>query len=164
MIVGISTATFTLVHVAISLIGMLAGVVVLAAMIGSRRAPGWTGLFLVATIATSATGFLFPFKGFDPADGVGVISLAALAVAVLALYGRHLLGAWRAIYVIAALLAFYLNVFVGVVQAFQKVAALHALAPTGSEPPFLVAQVIVLAAFLVLGFVALKRFHPLARI
>lgn len=159
MILGMSTPTYTLLHVLISLIGIAAGLIVLYGLLTGRRLDGWTGLFLVTTVATSATGFLFPFDHLLPSHKVGIISLGVLAVAILARYGLHLAGAWRRIYVVCAAAALYLNVFVAVVQAFLKVAALKALAPTGKEPPFLVAQLVVLGIFVVLTILAVKRFH-----
>jgi hypothetical protein len=148
------------VHVALSLIGIVSGLVVLYGLLTGRPLGGWTALFLATTILTSITGFpLAPF-GFDPARAVGVVSLVLLALAVAALYLFRLAGAWRQVYVGSAIAALYLNVFVGVVQAFQKLPFLQPLAPTQSEPPFLVAQVAVLALFIVLGIVAVIRFHP----
>jgi hypothetical protein len=117
-------------------------------------------VFLCSTILTSATGFLFHSAKIGPPHVVGLLSLAVLAVAVIALYGLKLKGVWRPVYVVCAVVALYFNAFVGVVQAFGKIEPLKALAPTGSEPPFLVAQLIVLAAFVVLGWMAAKRFHP----
>ena len=160
MNLGLSTESFTLVHVVLSLIGILAGLAVLFGMIAGHRLAVLTALFLATTVATSATGFLLPTAPFGPSHIVGLISLAALAVALLALYGRGLAGSWRAVYVVTAVLALYLNVFVGVVQAFRKLPAFQALAPTQSEPPFLVAQLGVLILFVVLGFLAVRRFHP----
>jgi hypothetical protein len=159
MILGLSIATFTLWHVVISLLGIIFGFVALAEMIGNKSSSVGTVLFLVFTILTSATGFLFPFTSFDPARVVGLISLIALALALLARYGRHLAGAWRIVYVVTAVLALYLNVFVAVVQAFLKIPALHALAPKGSEPPFVVVQSIVLLAFVGLGYIAGRHFR-----
>jgi len=160
MILGMSTSTFTLVHVVISLIGIAAGLVVLFGMIDSKKLPGWTALFLATTVLTSVTGFFFPRDHILPSHIVGIISLVLLGLAIVGLYVYHLAGAWRWIYVTGAVMALYLNCFVGVVQAFQKVPFLQALAPTQSEPPFLVAQVVVLGAFIVLGIVAARRFHP----
>ena len=157
MILGLSIAAFTKLHVAISLIGIVSGLVVLYGMLG---ATGWTALFLATTVLTSVTGFMFPATTVTPAAIFGAISLAVLAVALLALYVFQANGAWRWIYVVTALFALYLNVFVLVVQAFQKIAFLHSLAPNGSEPPFLVAQTIVLLTFLWLGFGAVRKFHP----
>jgi hypothetical protein len=148
------------IHVLLSLIGIGSGLVVLYGLLIGRPLGGWTALFLVTTILTSVTGFpLAPF-GFDPPRAVGVISLVLLAMAVAALYVFRLAGAWRWIYVGSAIAALYLNVFVGVVQAFQKLPFLQPLAPTQSEPPFIIAQVTVLAIFIVLGILAAIRFHP----
>jgi hypothetical protein len=148
------------IHVLLSLIGIVSGFVVLYGLLVGRPLGGWTALFLATTILTSITGFpLAPF-GFDPARAVGVISLVLLALAVAALYGFRLAGAWRGVYVGSAIAALYLNVFVGVAQAFQKVPFLQPLAPTQSEPPFLVAQVAVLVIFVALGILAAIRFHP----
>ncbi|HEV2040553.1 MAG TPA: hypothetical protein VGT81_10990 [Casimicrobiaceae bacterium] len=160
MILGMSVATFTLVHVALSLVGILTGLVVLFGMFSSKRLPTSTALFLATTVLTSATGFFFPRDHILPAHIVGVISLAVLAVAIFALYERQLAGSWRWIYVAGAVVALYLNVFVGVVQAFQKLTFLAPLAPTQSEPPFVVAQVVVLVIFIALGVLALRSFHP----
>jgi hypothetical protein len=160
MILGMSIHSFTVLHVVISLIGIVTGFIVLYGMLGARQMSGWTALFLAATVLTTLTGFLFPRAGFTPAQGVGFVSLVVLAVALLALYAFRLTGAWRWIYVISAVLALYLNVFVGVVQAFQKVSFLQQLAPTQSEPPFIIAQAVVLATFAVLGYFAVKKFHP----
>jgi len=148
------------IHVALSLIGMVSGFVVFYGLLTGRPLDAWTGIFLVTTILTSLTGFpLAPF-GFDPARAVGLISLALLAAAVVALYAFRLAGPWRRVYVVAAVAALYLNVFVGVVQAFQKLPFLQPLAPTQSEPPFVVAQLVVLVAFVALGALAVLRFHP----
>jgi hypothetical protein len=160
MILGMSIATFTLLHVALSLIGILSGLVVLFGMWGAKRVEGWTALFLATTVATSVTGFLFHSAHFGPPHVIGLISLALLVLAILARYSYHLAGSWRWIYVVTAVLALYFNVFVGVVQAFQKLPLLQPLAPTGSEPPFLIVQGLVLATFAVCALVALKRFYP----
>ncbi len=160
MIIGLSIHNFTLLHVAISLVAIASGVIVLFGMLGAHRLAGWTALFLVTTILTSVTGFMFPIHGFTPGLGVGAISLLILAVALLALYSKRLAGAWRWIYVATAVAALWFNVFVLIVQSFQKISALHALAPTQSEAPFLIAQGAVLAAFLVLGILAALKFRP----
>jgi hypothetical protein len=160
MIIGLSIQNFTLLHVAITLIAIASGLIVLFGMLGAHRLPGWTALFLVTTILTSVTGFMFPIHGFTPALGVGVISMVILAIALLALYSKHLAGPWRWIYVATAVTALWFNVFVLIVQSFQKLSALQALAPTQSEPPFLVAQGVALAVFLVLGILAAARFRP----
>jgi hypothetical protein len=162
MIVGLSIQNFTLLHVAITLVAIASGSIVLFGMLGAHRLPGWTALFLVTTILTSVTGFMFPINGFTPALGVGAISLVILAVALLALYSKRLAGAWRWIYVATAVTALWFNVFVLIVQSFQKISALRALAPTQTEPAFLVAQGLALAAFLVLGILAASRFRPAA--
>ena len=160
MVLGMSLATFTLVHVVLSLIGIFAGLVVLAGMFRSRRLSGWIALFLATTVLTSVTGFFFPFERLLPSHVVGIISLVVLAVALWALYVRHLTGAARWIYVSTAVLALYLNVFVAVVQAFLKIPFLKALAPTQAEPPFVIAQGPVLVLFVVLGILAVRSFHP----
>jgi hypothetical protein len=160
MILGMSISTFTLVHVVISLVGIFAGLVVVFGMLSSKKLDGWTALFLATTVLTSVTGFFFPFDKILPSHIVGIISLVVLAIAILALYALHLTGPWRWIYVVSAVVALYLNVFVGVVQAFQKVSLLASLAPTQSEPPFLIAQAVVLVIFVVLGIAAVRTFHP----
>ena len=161
MIIGLSVGAFTALHVIISLVGLLAGVAAVAAMLADQRPGLSTALFLCATVLTSATGFLFHSAKIGPPHIVGVLSLIVLALACAALYGFHLKGVWRTVYVVTALLALYFNAFVGVVQVFDKIAPLKALAPTGSEPPFLVAQLVVLAAFVALGVLATRRFHPM---
>jgi hypothetical protein len=157
MILGMTTLTF--VHVVLSLVGILSGLVVVFGWLARKQLDVWTTLFLASTVATSVTGFFFPFHGFTPAIGVGIISLIVLAIAIVALYARHLAGAWRRTYVISAATALYFNVFVLVVQLFQKVPALKAAAPTQSEPPFRVTQLVVLAIFIVLTVLAAKRFR-----
>lgn len=160
MTLGLSVSAFTTLHVIVSLIGIVSGFIVLYGMLGSQRLDAWTALFLATTVLTSVTGFMFPFNGLQAAHVIGAVSLVVLAAALLALYAFRLAGPWRWAYVVTALLALYLNVFVGVVQAFQKLAFLQPLAPTQSEPPFAVAQLAVLAIFLALGFAAVRRFHP----
>jgi hypothetical protein len=159
MILGLSVATFTLVHVIISLVGIATGLIVLFAMLANRGS-AWTSTFLATTVLTSATGFLFHSKAIGPPHIVGALSLVILLFTLLAFYKFRLAGRWRAVYVVTATLALYLNVFVGVVQAFQKIPALNRLAPLGNEPPFAIAQGLVLVLFVVLGWLALKRFHP----
>lgn len=158
MILGMTP--FTLFHVVLSLIGIAAGFVVLSGWLRSDRRSGWTALFLLSTFATVITGFLFPFSGFTPAIGVGIIATVLLVLAIAALYRYQLAGRWRAVYVVCAAASLYLNVFVLVVQAFAKVPALNALAPTGAEPPFAIAQGVVLLAFCAFGYLAVSRFHP----
>jgi hypothetical protein len=150
---------FTRLHVVISLIGIVSGLVVMFGLLVGRRLNGWTAFFLLSTVLTSVTGFFFPFHGVTPAIVVGIISLVLLAIAIVARYLRHLVGAWRWIYVVTAMISLYLNVFVLVVQLFQKVPALKALAPTQSEPPFAVTQLVVLALFVVLTIIAAIKFR-----
>jgi hypothetical protein len=162
MILGMSLSTFTMVHVIVSLIGIVSGLVVLFGLFGSNRMPGLTALFLLTTILTSATGFLFPFEKLLPSHMVGILSLVLLAIACIALYGMKLNGAWRWIYVVTAMVALYLNVFVLVIQSFLKIGPLHALAPSvpPSEPPFAIVQGIVLVFFVVTIIAAVRRFRP----
>ncbi len=162
MILGMSTDTFTTLHVILSLIGIVSGIIALCGMLGARRLDGWTALFLAATVLTSLTGFFFPRDHLLPSHIVGIISLVVLAAAILALYVYHLAGAWRWIYVVSAVSALYFNLFVGVVQAFQKLTFLQPLAPTQSEPPFLATQLVVLVVVIVLGTIAVVRFRPAA--
>ena len=162
MVLGLSLPNFTLLHVIISLVAIAAGAVTLIGMFGSKRVPGWTAWFLGLTALTCITGFLFPFIKVLPSHITGVICSAVLAIAIFALYSRKLAGAWRWIYVATATMALYLNVFVLVVQAFLKVESLQSLAPTQSEPPFVIAQGIVLLAFIAFGILAARRFHPAA--
>ena len=151
---------YTIIHTLISFVAIFTGLIVLFGMLAGERLDGWTKWFLITTVLTSVTGFFFPFHGFTPAHGVGIMSLLVLAVAIFARYQRQLAGAWRWIYVVTAVIALYLNVFVGVVQAFLKVPALHVMAPTQTEPPFKLTQLVVLALFIVLGIVAAIRFRP----
>jgi hypothetical protein len=157
MILGMTT--FTFMHVVLSLIGIFAGLVVMFGLLAAKRLDGWTALFLASTVLTSVTGFLFPFHRFLPAHAIGILSLVVLAVAILARYTFHLAGAWRRTYVVTAMIALYFNVFVLVVQSFLKVPALKAMAPTQSEPPFKIAQLVVLALFAVLTILASIKFR-----
>lgn len=150
----------TLVHVLIGLIGILTGLIAVFGMIAGKRLDGWNSIFLVTTALTSITGFFFPFHKVTPGIILGVISMVVLAVAIPARYVKHLDGGWRKIYAFTASLALYLNVFVLVAQLFLKVPSLHALAPTGSEPPFLISQCVVLALFFVLTVAAALKFRP----
>jgi hypothetical protein len=163
VIIGLSISAFTTLHVIISLVAIAAGIPVLAGMFRSEGRDGWTALFLATTVATSVTGFMFPLVRVGPPHIIGGISMVVLAAAVIALYVGRLAGAWRWIYVVGAVVALYLNVFVGIVQAFQKLGFLNRLAPTQTEPAFLAAQGIALVAFLVLGGLAVRRFRPAAR-
>ena len=156
---GMSTSTFTAVHVLISFVGIGSGVIVLYGLLKSRAYDGATAIYLGSTALTSLTGFLFPVEHVLPSHIVGVISLVLLAAAIVARYVFHLGGAWRWIYVVCTVTAFYLNVFVAVIQSFLKIPALHALAPTQKEPPFLIAQLAVLALFVILGTLAVRKFR-----
>ncbi len=147
-------------HTWLSLIGLAAGFVVTVGLIRGRGLPGWTGLFLVTAVATSVTGFVFQITKVTPALIVGVVALVTLAAAIAARYRYGMQGRWRALYVVTAVFNVYLLAFVGIAQSFQKVPALKALAPTGSEPPFLVAQVVVLILFVALGVAAARLFRP----
>jgi hypothetical protein len=150
---------YTIIHTLISLVAIFTGFVVVFGMLAGERLDGWTKWFLITTVATSVTGFFFPFHGFTPAIGVGIISLLVLAVAIYARYSRQLAGAWCWIYVVGAVISLYFNVFVLVVQSFEKIPALHAMAPTQTEQPFKLTQLVVLALFIVLGIAAVIRFH-----
>ena len=164
MVLGLSLEGFLLLHVVISMVGIFTGFVVLGGMYASHKLPVWTAIFLFTTILTSATGFLFPITVLTPALAVGVLSLVILLVALLALYAYRLAGWWRPVYVATALAALYLNVFVFIVQSFQKVTFLQHLAPKQAEPPFVITQTAVLATFVVLGLLALWKFHPERRL
>ncbi|MDS7594679.1 hypothetical protein [Agrobacterium tumefaciens] len=151
MILGLTISQFTAFHVALSFIGIASGLIALPAYASGKWMPRTTALFLATTLATTLTGFLFPISVFTPALGVGIISTAILAVALAALYVYKLNGRARAIFVITATIGLYLNMFVLIVQSFLKVEALNNLAPNGNEPPFLVAQSVLLLAAIVLG-------------
>jgi hypothetical protein len=163
MQLGLSLPAFTIVHVIISLIGIVAGIVVMFGLLASERKPGMTAIFLLFTILTSATGFLFPFNGVTPGDVIGALSLVLLAIACIALYGMKLSGAWRWIYVVTAMISLYFNVFVLVIQSFLKIGPLHELAP-GNPPSglaFAIVQGIVLVFFVIMTIRAVKRFRPM---
>lgn len=151
--------SFTAVHVSLSMVGIASGCVVVFGLLTAKRFDGWTVLFLTSTVATSVTGFGFPADRLLPSHVVGVISLLVLASAILARYVFRLAGAWRWVYVVSALTALYLNVFVGVVQAFLKLPVLQATAPTQSEPPFLLAQLAVLALFVTVAIGGVVKFR-----
>jgi len=152
-------ALFTLVHVVISLLGIITGLVVVGGLLGGKSLDGWTGLFLLTTALTSLSGYGFPVDRVLPSHIVGAISLVALAIACIARYRYRLGGGWRRTYVVTAVMSLYLNVFVLIVQTFQKVPALRELAPTQSEPPFAISQLIVLVTFVVLGYRAVVSFR-----
>ena len=159
MILGMTLATFTLFHVVISLVGIASGLIVAYGLLGGKRFDTWTAIFLLFTVLTSVTGFFFPITHLTPGLVVGVISLVVLAFAIFARYALNLNGIWRLAYVISAMLALYLNVFVLVAQLFLKVPALKALAPTQSELPFKIAQAVALTIFIVLGALATIKFR-----
>jgi len=166
MILGMSLSTFTTVHVIISLIAIVSGIIVMFGLLTSKRMPGLTAIFLLFTILTSATGFLIPpllSEKLLPSHIVGILSLVLLAIACVALYGMKLSGAWRSVYVVTAMTSLYLNIFVLIIQAFLKVPALHALAPSvpPSEPPFAIIQGIVLVFFVIVIIGAVRRFRPM---
>jgi hypothetical protein len=152
-------SAFTLFHVVLSLVGIGSGFVVMSGLLNSKRLDGWTTLFLISTVATSVTGFLFPFHGVTPGIVVGILSLIVLAIAILARYKFGLASHWRTTYVVTATIALYFNVFVLIAQSFQKIPQLKALAPTQSEPPFQVTQLVVLVLFVVLGIRASVKFR-----
>ena len=160
MILGMSVGAFTILHVIITLVAIGSGLIVIGGMFASHRLPATTALFLLTTGLTSVTGFVFPIHGFTPALGVGIVGCVILAVALFALYKEHLVGAWRWIYVITAVVSLYLNVFVLVVQSFVKVSALNALAPMQTEPPFAVTQAAVLFVFILITVIAVIKFRP----
>jgi hypothetical protein len=151
--------TYTVIHVVISLVGIGSGLVVLFGMLTAQRLDRWTALFLASTVATSATGFGFPVDRVLPSHIVGGISLVVLAITIYARYGRQLTGRWRAVYVVLAVVSLYLNVFVGVVQAFLRIPVLRTMAPTQSEPPFVLTQLAVMALFIALSIAAVLRFR-----
>jgi hypothetical protein len=162
MVFGVSLSAYTIIHVIISLIAIAAGFIAVFGMLTGNRMAGWTAIFLWMTVLTSVTGFGFPFDHVLPSHAVGAVSLVFLAVALFAVYVKHLAGAWRWIYVISAIVALWFNVFVLIVQAFQKIDALKALAPTQSEPPFQIAQGAALVLFVVLAILAVRKFRPVA--
>jgi hypothetical protein len=157
MIFGMTPLTFF--HVLLSLIGIFSGFIAVFGMIAGKRLDGWTALFLVTTALTSITGFFFPFHKLLPSHIVAMVSLAVLALAIPARYLLHLAGAWRKVYAVTASIALYLNVFVLVAQLFMKVPSLHVLAPTGTEPPFLISQVVVMVLFIALTIAAAIKFR-----
>ena len=151
---------YTIVHTLISLVAIFTGFVVLFGLLAGNRVDGWTKWFLITALATTVTGFFFPFHGMTPAIKLGIISSVVLVVTIYARYAKHLAGAWRWIYAVGAVLTLYFNVFVAIVQSFEKIPALNAMAPTQTEQPFQLTQLSVLGLFVVLGFVAAIRFRP----
>ena len=159
MVLGMSLATYTTIHVIISLIGIGTGLIVLFGLLKGRLISPWNGIFLLTTILTSVTGFFFPFTKVTPGIILGVLSLIALAIALLALYSGHLKGGWRTTYVVGAMIALYFNLFVLIAQIFEKVPAIHALAPTGTEAPFKIAQLLLLIVTIILITIAARKFR-----
>jgi hypothetical protein len=159
MVLGMSLETYTLVHVIISLVAIASGLIVFLGMLSNKRMNALTAVFLATTVLTSVTGFFLPFAHVTPGIIVGILSLIVLAIAIPARYTKRMVGGWRKTYVITSAIALWFNLFVLVVQCFQKVPALHALAPTGQEPPFAIAQLLVLAVTAALAIAAAKRFH-----
>src|SRR5947207_926989 len=148
---------YTIIHTLISLIAIFTGIVVVFGMLAGAQLNGWTKWFLITAVATTVTGFFFPFHGFTPAIGLGIISLPFLALTIYARYSKRLGGAWRWIYAIGAVICLYFNLFVLVVQLFEKVPALHAMAPTQTEAPFKLTQLTVLLLSVLLSIVAAIR-------
>jgi hypothetical protein len=153
-------ATFTTIHTALSLAALASGIIVVIGLVGSKPLPVWNAIFLATAVATSATGFGFPFTAFLPSHAVAAVALVVLAVTILAYYAFGLSGAWRPIYVVGVVVSLYFDVFVAIVQAFRKIPSLTALAPTGSEPPFAAAQGAALVIFAILAVAASIKFHP----
>jgi hypothetical protein len=160
MVFGMSLATYTLIHVIISLIGIGSGLVVLFGMFGGKRLDGITALFLATTALTSLTGLGFPFEHVTPGIILAILSLIVLAIAIPARYSFHMAGKWRSFYIVTAVIALYFNCVALIGQSFLKIPALHALAPKGNEPPFTIAEGILLVLFIVAGVLAVKKFHP----
>jgi hypothetical protein len=160
MIFGISITAFTLIHVVLSLVGIVGGLVVAGALATGNRLDRWAAVFLVTTVLANATGFGFPFVKFLPSHAVGIISLAVLAAVIVAHYVKNFAGSWRTTYAVGVVLATYLNVFVLVAQLFKRIPVLFVAAPTQSEPPFALTQSLVLALFVWLGVAAVKGFRP----
>jgi hypothetical protein len=160
MVLGLQLATFTFLHVLISLIGVASGFIVMVELLRSSYSGSWTAIFLATTIVTSASGFLFPFSKLLPSHIVGIVSLVLLAIALFSFYVQRMHGIWRQIYVLTAMLSLYLNVFVMIIQGFLKVPLLNSLAPTQTESPFLIVQGVTLVCFLAVIIVAAIRYRP----
>jgi hypothetical protein len=154
---------YTIIHTLLSLVAIVTGFVVLVGLLGGDRLDGWTKWFLITAVATTVTAFFFPFHGITPAIKLGIISAFVLAITIYARYPRDLAGAWRWIYVIGAVVSLYFNVFVLIVQSFEKIPALHAMAPTQTEQPFKLTQLVALVLFVLLTIVSVIRFHPARR-
>ena len=151
---------YTIIHTLISLVAIVTGLVVLFGLLAGKRLDGWTKWFLITAVATTVTGFFFPFHGLTPALTLGIMSSIVLVITTIARYPKHLTGAWRWLYTIGAVISLYFNLVVFVTQAFEKVPFLHAMAPTQTEGPFKLTQLLVLALFFILGLAAVIRFRP----
>jgi hypothetical protein len=151
---------YTIIHTLISLVAIFTGFIVLFGLLAGKRLDGWTKWFLITAVATTVTGFFFPFHGITPAIKLGIISLVVLLVTIYARCPKRMAGAWRWIYVVGAVIALYFNIFVGIAQSFEKIPALNAMAPTQTEPPFKLTQLVVLVLFILLGLIAAVRFRP----
>jgi hypothetical protein len=167
MIIGLSNSAFTNLHVIITLIAIASGFIVMFGMLGSKRLPGWTAIFWLTTLLTSVTGFMFPIHGFTPALGVGIVAMIVLAIGLFALYVKHLGGSWRWIYAVTAVISLYFNVFVLIVQTFQKISFINPLAPQVGPPftgatnnQFAIAQGAALLFFIVVGIATAVKFRP----
>lgn len=156
-----ATPGFLLVHVVISVLGILAGLVVVGGLIGGRRLDGWIGVFIVTTVLTSVTGFFFPFVAVGPPHIVGALSLVVLIPCLAAFYWKQLAGGWRTTFVVTAVAALYLNVFVLVVQLFVKTPP---LAPMEGKAPFALTHLLVLVLFAYAGWSAVRGFRPAERV
>jgi len=159
MILGLSIPTFTLLHTVLSLVGIVAGLVVVGGLVTGTRLDRWAAVFVVTTVLANASGFGFPFVKLIASHVVGIVSLVVLAGVIVADYVKHLAGVWRTTYAVGVVLATYLNVFVLVAQLFKRIPVLFLLAPTQSEPPFALTQVLVMALFVWLGVGAVKGFR-----
>jgi hypothetical protein len=160
MILGLNLVQFTYLHVFLSLVSIGAGIFIIYGLLTSRRLSILTSLFLVTTVATSLTGFLYPFNGVTPGIILGILSMIVLVLAIVALYVKKLAGPWRGTYVVSVMLAYYFNFFVLIAQSFDKVSALHAIAPSQKSPGFGITQLAVLLIFILLTSRAFKKFHP----
>lgn len=156
----IDLTTYTTIHTALSLVALASGIIVVIGLLVSQPSPIWNAIFLATAVATNATGFGFPFTTFLPSHGVALVALVVLVPTIIGYYGFGLSGAWRWIYAVGVVLSLYFDAFVAIAQAFMKIPALTALAPTGSEPPFAAAQGVTLVIFAVLAVLAVIRFHP----
>jgi hypothetical protein len=159
MILGLSTATFIQIHVALSLVAIGTGLIVAFGMLTARRLPVATAVFLSSTALTCLTGFLFPYHGMTPGIEIGLLSMVILLLAVVARYRRGMAGAWRHTYIVSTMIALYLNVLILVIQIFAHLTPLTARTPKQFGILFKLTELAVLVAFVVATHFALKRFH-----